>query len=598
MNRPVPASRRRLTLSLPWLVLAIAVSFVAFDNLKPREDARLEVAAEAVAVDPVCGMTVATRTARAASHAGRTWYFCSAPCRTRFRADAGRYAAAPASGGSHTMRGIPTWMYQAGVALVILLSFGLFERLTKKRLARASEPGPRWDLTASPGVRRALKWKPLVPLLRAATAVAFLGVIAVGLFGNQNPALNLAPLLTWTVWWAGLVVVVLFFGKAWCTVCPWDAIAGWTEKLAGGGLKLRWPAAARNIWFAVGLFLGLTWVELGMGITVIPRATAWVALGMLALAVGSALVFERKAFCQYGCLVGRVSGLYAMFGALEVRAKDREVCASCRTMDCYRGNENGDPCPTHQFLRVMDQNTYCTMCAECFKSCPHDNAALRLRPWAADMEEEGKPRADEAFLALALLSMTGFHGLTMTPRWAEWTGALQTTAGASYGVSFSVLMGAMLALPILLYAALVGISAKMAPEAGGRRLFLGYAYAMLPIALFYHLAHNAEHLLMEGPKLFALLSDPFGRGWNLLGTTGSVPAPWVSLEGLWGLQVLFVLIGHVYSLWISAKTTRRLVPDPKRGFAAQLPMLAAMVAFSVFSLWLLRQPMEMRVSAM
>jgi len=44
------------------------------------------------AVDPVCGMTVAVvATSLAASHAGRTWYFCGPGCRQAFVDDPGRY---------------------------------------------------------------------------------------------------------------------------------------------------------------------------------------------------------------------------------------------------------------------------------------------------------------------------------------------------------------------------------------------------------------------------------------------------------------------------------------------------------------------------
>jgi hypothetical protein len=103
---------------------------------------------------------------------------------------------------------------------------------------------------------------------------------------------------------------------------------------------------------------------------------------------------------------------------------------------------------------------------------------------------------------------------------------------------------------------------------------------------------------MEGPKVAALVSDPLGRGWNLFGTAGWNPGPLVTLEGLWIIQVLLVLTGHVYSLWISERITRRLVPARGRAILAQLPMLVAMVACSVYSLWLLNLPMTMRVSGM
>lgn len=44
--------------------------------------------------DPVCGMTVDPATAAAsAEYEGRTYYFCSQTCATRFKADPAKYAA-------------------------------------------------------------------------------------------------------------------------------------------------------------------------------------------------------------------------------------------------------------------------------------------------------------------------------------------------------------------------------------------------------------------------------------------------------------------------------------------------------------------------
>ncbi len=601
---------RRLSLAFPWLLAAFVVLSIVHDQVRSRSATSIGPAVTArtaegpTAIDPVCSMEVRRAASHRVDRGGTAYFFCSEPCRDDFAADPDRFAAAPAAPARHTMRGLPTWMYQGGIAVVLVLSFGLFEIVSRSGRSGAAPLAARLDVTGRL-VRRALKWPPLVALLRIVVVAAFLLVIGAGLFGNQNPAMNVAPLATWTIWWAGLVFLILYLGKAWCTVCPWDAIATWIERLSlwgprkgGLGLGLPWPRALRNIWFAVVLFLLLTWVELGMGITLVPRATAYVGLGMIGLAVASALLFDRKAFCRYGCLVGRVSGLYSLFSGIELRATDASVCASCRTMDCYRGNDRGDGCPTFQFPRTMTSSTYCTLCTECVKTCPHDNVSLRLRPWGADLAQEGRPRTDEAFLALALLSMTSFHGLTMTPSWGALAASAEAATGLGSAAVFGLLMAAMLALPILVYGALVWIASRLAPGTGAGRLFVRYAYALLPIALFYHLAHNAEHFLMEGPKIVPLLSDPLGRGWDLFGTAAWRMAPLVTLEGLWGIQVAFVLVGHVYGLWISERTTSRLVPDRRRAFASQLPMLAAMVLASVVSLWLLSQPMEMRASAM
>lgn len=84
----------------------------------------------------------------------------------------------------------------------------------------------------------------------------------------------------------------------------------------------------------------------------------------------------------------------------------------------------------------------------------------------------------------------------------------------------------------------------------------------------------------------------------MFGTAAWRIPPLISLDKLWIVQVLLVLVGHVYSLWVAQRTSLRLFGSTKAAFRSQVPMLVGMIAFSVFSLWLLKQPMEMRTSAM
>ena len=46
------------------------------------------------AIDPVCGMTLATPEGLTREHGGETYYFCSAICAERFDVDAAAYIAA------------------------------------------------------------------------------------------------------------------------------------------------------------------------------------------------------------------------------------------------------------------------------------------------------------------------------------------------------------------------------------------------------------------------------------------------------------------------------------------------------------------------
>ncbi len=614
--------------------------------------------------DPVCQMEVNPAWGFSFEHQNETYYFCTKRCRESFAEQPDRYTSIrclvcqqnvhsaegfpatymgytyllcteehrvdfkndPARFFLHRMWGIPDWLYYSSIALILMVSYMMFEGKTRLRRMWRSAPvsesasktscSDRIDLMRFSPVRSLLLSRPFRFMTQSVMVIFFVLIVAAGLFGNQNPALNIAPLLTWTIWWCGLVVLILFAGKAWCYMCPWDAIASWMEKLRfwkkgdGLGLGMPWPRVIRNISLAIILFIILTWIELGFGVTMRPQITAYLAIAMLVLAIVSAFLFERKSFCRYGCLIGRISGLYALFSGIEIRHRETNVCTSCRGKACITGNDSAYGCPTFEYPGTMKINTYCIQCAECLQACPHDNLSVNLRPWGTDLAAEGKPRTDEAYLALLMLSITAFHGLTMTPVWNDIIQAIQTVLSLDRIAAFSLGMTGLLGIPILIYAVLVWLSYRISqnrsqgalsiskPGISYHDYFIRYAYCLLPIALFYHLAHNLEHLLMEGPKIVTLLSDPFGWGWNLFGTVGLRIPPMVSLDVLWLLQVLLVGVGHVYSLWVAQKISRRLFSSEKQAWWGQLPMLAAMIAFSFFSLWLLKLPMEMRTSAM
>ncbi len=535
---------------------------------------------------------------------GKRYHFCTAEHRAAFRRD-------PAGYFLHTMWGIPTWLYYASIAMVLLLSFGIIERTERKsgeKNTLTKGKSPRIDLLRRFGwLAGLLRWPGTRLAAQALAVVFFILIIAAGLFGNQLPGKNIAPLLTWTIWWGGLILLVAYAGKAWCYVCPWDAISDWAVGLRLWGKKkqnlslgLRWPRWMRNIWPATALFVLLTWVELGFGVTMNPRATAWLALAMLVLAFTSIFIFDRKSFCRYGCLVGRISGLYALFSPVEVRARERDVCRGCSTRSCYHGNADGEGCPTFEFPGRMSQNTYCTLCMECVKTCEPDNIALNLRPWGADLANHHLARRDEAYLALIMLSLTVFHGLTMTPSWSVIVEGISAALAVGETLAFTIGMGAVMVAPAIVYGVLVRFSqlASGGSKVSYHNYFIRYAYALLPIALFYHLAHNLEHLLMEGQKIVPLLSDPLGWGWDLLGTEGMTLAPLTNLPTLWIVQVILVMTGHVFSLWSARRTAGALFADTGAARRSQLPMLVAMVLFSLLSLWLLKQPMQMRSSMM
>ncbi len=510
--------------------------------------------------------------------------------------------------GAMVMAGIPDWLYYTGIALILILSFIIVEILNKGSTTTKSYK--KFNLLTYHFIKRLIKTPYFRFLFQFPLFLIFCLIIYAGIAGHG--IINIAPVLTWTIWWAGLVLLVLFFGKAWCYICPWDFAATLLQHMKPFGvakkpltLGLEWPAGLKNIYLATGLFIVLTFIELGFKVTSSPRDTAVLAIVILLLSLGPALIFEKRSFCKYGCLVGRISGLYAMFSPIEIRSVNKKVCQNCKTQDCFNGNRKGNPCPTSLLMPEVNENTYCILCTECIKSCPHDNVAVNLRPFGTDLRHFKEVRKDEALLAIIMLALTSFHGITMTEIWESSgsrsvTGAIKALFNTGPLASFAIAMAGINLAIIAIYRLFCTITAKFAgqSEITGAKVFLYYAYSILPVALFYHLAHNSMHLFMEGQNIIPLLSDPLGEGKNYFGTATLPVMPLLSDTTVWLLQVFLIVTGHVAGIVIAHHISKRLYTDTVKARRSLIPILIVMILSSLLSLWIVHLDMDMRSSFM
>ncbi len=446
-------------------------------------------------------------------------------------------------------------------------------------------------------------------LVRLAFAAVFLLIIAAGLYGTPIPERNAATVLTWNLWWAGLVFSIFFLGSAWCGVCPWNSLANWLVnrrlwRRADGrsSLNIRVPKSLRNTWPALALFIGLTWMELGVGITIDPFATAMMALAMVVMATVSRAVFERNAFCHHFCPVGRTVGFYAQLAPVELRPIDPDICARCTTLECYNGSADVDPCPTHLVMGRLTQNTYCTSCGNCARSCPDANVAWRLRSPGAEAMQDARPHWDEAWFMLALLGLTGFHGLTMLGGWEDGVISLAHWIGGPGRIlaAFSAGLAVSLAVPALFYGIAVSVTQRLA--GGGdtfRSLFSRFAFVALPLAFAYHLAHNLGHLAREGAGLGAILANPLGAGTLPLGSAERhlrMMDMFVSQQTLFSIQAMLMALGFFIALGVIRKRCQGLGALASwRARLRRLPLVLFAALFTGFHLWLLMQPMVMRL---
>jgi len=446
-------------------------------------------------------------------------------------------------------------------------------------------------------------------IFKLISVALFLTVIAAGLFGTPIPERNLATTLTWTVWWAGLIITVFFLGSAWCAVCPWDAIASWLVKRRlwrradeSSSLGLKVPKAWRNVWPALVMFAGLTWLELGVGVTTNPYATALLSLLMIIMATVYMAVFEGKAFCKYVCPVGRTVGFYGQLAMVELRPRQQQTCIDCKTLECYHGTEEVEPCPTHLVMGTLTQSTYCTSCSACTMSCPHDNVGWRVRSPAAEAIQHARPHWDEAWFMLGLLGLTTFHGITMLEFWEQSLSSFGQLIGDSGQLIWSFSVGMLLVFfaPILLYSLLIRLTKSLLPVAiDFKQLFAKLAFVSLPLAFVYHIAHNLNHLIRESRGFSDVLINPLGRDTLPLSSHELHMRhmnPLMSEQLLYGLQAGLMIFGFWLALQILQRRTIETLTDKSIWRAHYLlPGVIFITSVTAFNLWLLVQPMIMRM---
>jgi hypothetical protein len=120
------------------------------------------------------------------------------------------------------------------------------------------------------------------------------------------------------------------------------------------------------------------------------------------------------------------------------------------------------------------------------------------------------------------------------------------------------------------------------------QLTRAFVHTLVPIAFAYVLAHYFSLLLWQGQAVVYLISDPLGNGSNLFGTSSyQIDYQVISYAGIWYIQVAALVAGHVGGLALAHDRALRIYPDPQEAVRSQYWMLAVMVAFTSFGLWLL-----------
>lgn len=421
---------------------------------------------------------------------------------------------------------IPLELAVSGAVAALVVSFTILVVAWRR---------PRYDGAQHPG-------RPAMAILdRVTSAASFrIGLRVLGLViaaftvatavAGQNSLTNPFFGIVYVWWWVGLVFASALLGPVWRAISPVRTINAGIAKLSGSdpdaGL-FRYPEWLGHWPAALGLY-AFVWMELAYRYpTELGSVRLWCALYVGAMLVGGA-VFGNRFY------------------------------------------ESADPF-----------EVYSSLIAKLSPWARVDGRLVLRSPLANLSTVESRPGL-VAVVAI-LFGSTAFDSFRESSFWVK------TYQDAS--VSKVVLDNAALLAFCLTAGVLFTVGSALTSSRGEtprRELPRRYAHSIVPIILAYIVAHYLTLFVDVGTQTLARASDPFGKGWDILGTAGVEPSYWFSYHPsvLASIKVVAVVVGHVVAA--IAAHDRALTLLPKRDqITGQLPLLVVMVGFTAGGLFLL-----------
>lgn len=199
-------------------------------------------------------------------------------------------------------------------------------------------------------------------------------------------------------------------------------------------------------------------------------------------------------------------------------------------------------------------------------------------------------------LICAVIGTTTFDGLSNGGVWRNVEPSLESVFadlgfGPTPALELAYSVGLLFCLGLIGAVYRIGI-AGMRSSVSARydigQLTHAFAHTLVPIGFAYVLAHYFSLLIWQGQAIGYLASDPLGNGANLFGTSSyQIDYNVISFAAIWYVQVAALLTGHVAGLVLAHDRALVMYDNVEEAARSQYWMLAVMVAFTSFGLWLL-----------
>jgi polyferredoxin len=451
-------------------------------------------------------------------------------------------------------------------------------------------PEPRGkNLLDTPWIRRIFESR-LYP--KVFQWVVLAGFTIVGfqlLVGPESASKNFGTVLMWVIWWPLIPIFFFALGRFWCAVCPFATINDLVQKYVG--LERPVPPFLKKygIWLIDASFLAITWADHMWGVVGSPWGSGVLVLLLTTSVVVSGALWQRRAFCRYLCFLGGVAGNYSRTAMISLRANE-DICKTCTARAiCFNGSDSVPGCPLFSFPRKLDSGAECNLCANCIKNCPNGAIEISLRKPTRELWFINKPSIEVAFLAMAIMGIVIYQNVSMLEGWPRVLARVGAILGTEwYPLVFSTTFFATIALVVALLAGASTISARYGDE-GTWKTFARFGYALIPLDVAAHMAHNLYHLLSEGKAVIY-------TGLPLVGVEsngGSVAV--VNGTTIQWLQFALLGLGVVASMYAVHRIARRRYVAPLRSRRVAAPVLVLIVGLAALNLWIFTLPMIHRV---
>ncbi len=431
------------------------------------------------------------------------------------------------------------------------------------------------------------RWYP--GILQVPVAAVF-GLVAFQLLAGPAAAQrNAGTALMWVLWWPILPITFVLVGRLWCAVCPFGAISDVVQKLVGVNRPVPRFLKLYGLWIIDAQFLAITWSDHVWGIVESPWGSGVLLLLLTTGVIISGALFQRRTFCRYLCFLGGLCSNYSRGSVVELRA-DQDICRTCKAKAaCFNGTATQPGCPLFNFPRTMDSSANCTLCANCIKACPNDAIQVRARKPLSELWFLDKPKIEESFLAMAIMGIVLIQNLTMLSIWQDILGWIEQTTGiTSYPLIFTVAFVVAVSVPV----GLMALASKVASRGNLENTvtnFARFGYALIPLDIAAHLAHNLFHLLAEGGVVFSTVASLFGFD------SAQMPTALASSSTILILQLIILALGVAGSAYTIRRITNRRYGSVARRRATAVPYLVLLGVLTVMNVYLFLMPMAHRM---